>query len=318
MKSEDLQQLLAEIKIVLASDPSATFAIVGLTPATFDVLAYFRAIQAEARCLGIYDPQCHADHQVCKPVSELAEAAPTTVILSSDENKEELLDSIMPFIPAKVRILIGGYGHFTFRHPIYDRITRNPLVPSLANGYPNSLIHLFQCLQNAARQHLKGVVVEFGMFKGGTTALLAQFVSELGQDWKVIGFDTFAGFPSRRSPLDMYNHPDCIYPDERAVRSYVEPLGVEVVAGDIVETVKRLASEQIVLAFVDTDNFSSAHAVLDIIQDRVVKGGAIVFDHFTGRSRHLYTLGERIAAKRLLDDPRYFNLHDSGVFFKQQ
>jgi hypothetical protein len=82
--------------------------------------------------------------------------------------------------------------------------------------------------------------------------------------------------------------------------------------------VKRLASVQIVLAFVDTDNFSSAHAVLDVIQDRVVKGGAIVFDHFTGRNRHLYTLGERIAAKRLLDDSRYFHLHDSGVFFKQQ
>jgi len=318
MKSEDFQQLFAEIKMVLVGDPSATFAIVGLTPVAFDVLACFRAIQAEARCLGIYDPHSHADHQACKPVCELAEVRPTAVILSSDENKEALLDAIIPFISTKVRILIGGYGHFTYRHPIYDRITRNPLVPSFANGYPNSLIHLFQCMQNAARQHLRGAVVEFGMFKGGTTALLAQFAKELGQDWKVIGFDTFAGFPSRRSPLDMYNHPDCVYPDEQSVRSYVEPLGVEVVAGDRVETVKRLASVQIVLAFVDTDNFSSAHAVLDVIQDRVVKGGAIVFDHFTGRNRHLYTLGERIAAKRLLDDSRYFHLHDSGVFFKQQ
>ncbi len=318
MKSEDLQKLLVEIKTVLASEPSATFAIAGLTPSAFDILACFRAMQAESQCLGIFDLESRADYGGCKPIGELPKAAPSTVILASDENKEALLNAIMPFISAKTRILLGGYGHFTFRHPIYDRITRNPLVPSLANGNPNSLIHLFQCLQNAARLHLKGTVIEFGMFKGGTTALLAQFVKELGQDWNVIGFDTFAGFPPRRSPLDMYSHPDCVYPDEQAVRSYVEPLGVEVMAGDIVETVKRLSSEQIVLAFVDTDNYSPAYAVLDVIQDRVVKGGAIVFDHYTGRNRHLYTLGERIAAKRLLEDPRYFNLHDSGVFFKQQ
>jgi hypothetical protein len=69
---------------------------------------------------------------------------------------------------------------------------------------------------------------------------------------------------------------------------------------------------------VDTDNFTSASAVLDIIQDRVALGGAIVFDHFTGRNRFLYTLGERFAAKRLLEDYRYFNLHDTGVFIKQR
>jgi hypothetical protein len=42
-----------------------------------------------------------------------------------------------------------------------------------------------------------------------------------------------------------------------------------------------------------------------------------VFDHFTGVDRFLYTLGERLAAKRLLDDSRFFNLHGTGVFFRQ-
>lgn len=318
MKSEDLQQILAEVKVVLAADPSATFAIVGLTPEAFDIRASFHSMLAGDRCLGIYDAHYSNRTDGCKHVGELTKAAPTLVVLASDESKESLIETILPFISAKTRIIMGGYGHFAFRHPVYDRITSNPLVPSLANGYPNSLIHLFQCLQNAARLGLKGVVVEFGMFKGGTTALLAQFAKALRQDWRVIGFDTFAGFPARRSPLDMYSHPDCVYPHLAAVRSYVEPLGVEVVAGDVVETAKRLAAEQIVLAFVDTDNFSSANAILDVIQDRVVRGGAIVFDHFAGRNRHLYTLGERMAAKRLLNDPHYFNLHDTGVFLKQQ
>ena len=42
-----------------------------------------------------------------------------------------------------------------------------------------------------------------------------------------------------------------------------------------------------------------------------------VFDHFTGTSRFRYTLGERIAGRVLLDDPRYFHLHGTGVFYRQ-
>lgn len=116
----------------------------------------------------------------------------------------------------------------------------------------------------------------------------------------------------------MYAHPDCVFTDVEAVRRFFEGRNVEVVAGDVVNTVSRLETEDVVLAFVDTDNFTPAAAVLEVILERVVVGGAIVFDHFTGRDRFLYTLGERIAAKRILGDSRYFNLHDTGVFLRQR
>ncbi len=48
------------------------------------------------------------------------------------------------------------------------------------------------------------MVAEFGMFKGGTTMLISKFIEEMGADWKVFGFDTFDGFPPRRSALDMF------------------------------------------------------------------------------------------------------------------
>src|SRR5580692_2085448 len=126
MKSEDLQQLLAETKTVLAGDPLATFAVIGMTSTAIDVLAWFRTIQAESRCLGIFTPDCNLDAKACKPLSELAKAAPTAVILADDEMKEDLLESVLPFISVKTRILLGGFGHFAFRDPIYDEITRNP------------------------------------------------------------------------------------------------------------------------------------------------------------------------------------------------
>jgi O-methyltransferase len=72
-----------------------------------------------------------------------------------------------------------------------------------------------------------------------------------------------------------------------------------------------------VLSFIDTDNYTSATAALEIAADRTVPGGAIVFDHFTGTDRFRYTLGERMAGQALLDDPRYFHLHGTGVFWRQ-
>jgi hypothetical protein len=142
----------------------------------------------------------------------------------------------------------------------------------------HSLPHLYQCLVNAARLGLTGVVAEFGMFKGGTTMFLARVIERLRADWPVIGFDSFAGFPPRRSPLDMYDHPECVFTDVEAVRRYLHGRNVEVVAGDIVETSVRLESEDLVQSFMDTDNYSSARAALEIVRERTLVGGAIVFD----------------------------------------
>ena len=318
MKAKDFDELAADVKEALAEDTNTTFAIVGHTPVSYEIVALFRSFGAEQRLLGVYSAKSpDKPNPLLRPMTQLAEDRPAFAIIAADAAKEEILEQAVPFLTSKTRVILAGYEHFGFRDPVFDEITAPAYVPSLANGYPNTLIHLYQVLANAARLELDGVVAEFGMFKGGTTLLLSRFVEQLGQSWRVIGFDTFDGFPARRSVLDMYSHPGCVFTDEAIVRRCVGDRNIEVVKRDLVDSVRRLEAESIVVAFVDTDNFSSANAVLDVIQDRVVCGGAIVFDHFTGRNRFRYTLGERLAAKRLLQDSRYFNLHDTGVFMKQ-
>lgn len=321
MDATALTQIADKLKEELARRPStAKAAIVGRTSAAFDLIAVFSAIGASGQLLGVYADEVAADGDFSqpRPMAQLANDVPDLVLIASDEDKEALLASALPYLTPATKILLGGFQHFRFRDKLFERETSNTFVPSFANGYPNSLIHIYQCLKNAARLNLQGVVAEFGMFKGGTTMLMSRFIETLGRDWKVYGFDTFSGFPPPRSPLDMYAHPDCVYLDLATVRRFFQDRNVEVVPGDVVETVALLADEDIVLAFVDTDNHTSSSRVLDVISDRVVIGGAIIFDHFTGRDRHLYTLGERIAAKRLLDDPRFFNLHDTGVFLRMR
>lgn len=176
---------------------------------------------------------------------------------------------------------------------------------------------MYQCLVNAARLGTSGVVAELGMFKGGTTMFLSKVIERLGASWPVIGFDTFGGFSLRRSPLDMYDHPGCVFTDLAAVRRYLDGRNIEIVPGDITDTCRRLEGEDLVLTFIDTDNHTPAKAALEVVRGRTVPGGAIVFDHFTGTSRFRYTLGERIAGRVLLDDARYFHLHETGVFYRQ-
>lgn len=293
--------------------------LLGATPVALQLLEGLIAIQCLSFVTGIYASNESSIGSVpIKRFDKLRMDRPTLVVVASDESKEQLLFEAVPHLDPRTKILIAGFAHFEFSDKTFDDEVGKALIPSLANGYPNSLIHIYQCLRNASRLGLQGVVAEFGMFKGGTTMLISRFIERIGANWKVYGFDSFSGFPPPRSPLDMYSHPDCVFLDELLVRRMFEERNVEIISGDIVHTVDQIKSQPIVLAFVDTDNFSPASAVLDVIQEQVVPGGAIVFDHFTGRNRFLYTLGERIAAKRLLDDCRYFNLHDTGVFLRQK
>ena len=82
--------------------------------------------------------------------------------------------------------------------------------------------------------------------------------ADVEKDWPVIGFDTFGGFPPRRSPLDMYQHPRCNFTDLAAVRRYLGRRDIEIIVGNIAGTCRRLDGEDLVLTFIDTDNYTPA------------------------------------------------------------
>lgn len=239
------------------------------------------------------------------------------VVICDDHGKEHHLRTYAAHhVGPPPQMVIAGTGHLDFLNDEYAKLDQPALVPSYATGYPNTRIHIYQCLEAAARLGLTGAVVELGAFKGGTTAWLARVVQHLGLESRVIGFDSWDGFPARRSPLDMYEHPRCVFRDVDAVRAYVEPFGVELVDGDISDTCTALEGVPVLLCFVDTDNYSPARAALEVVADNVVRGGAIVFDHYTTEPEFLYTLGERMAGQDVLRSRPFLNLHDTGVFLR--
>ncbi|MGH3549933.1 MAG: TylF/MycF/NovP-related O-methyltransferase [Pseudonocardiaceae bacterium] len=321
MRIEDYAKLLEDVEHELFSG-ARSVGILGLTPVTTQLLRSLAPSGLVQAVQAVYVPE--GDPGLTSPLivpvrwfEALARAQHDVLVIADDAKKEDLLLMALPFIKGIPKVVVAGYGHLAFRDELFFEELGQLLVPSLANGYPNTLTHLYQCLANAARLGIDGVVAEFGMFKGGTTMFLSRIIEKLGMNWLVVGFDTFGGFPPRRSPLDMYDHPDCAFADLPAVKRYLNGRNIEIVVGDIVETCNRLDDEELILSFIDTDNYNSARAALEVVQDRTVVGGAIVFDHFTGVDRFRYTLGERIAGSVLLGDFRYFHLHDTGVFYRQ-
>ncbi|MBB5053608.1 MULTISPECIES: TylF/MycF/NovP-related O-methyltransferase [Afipia] len=318
MQDDDLAKLKLRLReeIVARSAP-VKVAIVGWTPTAIELASHFALMSGNALLSGIYADGAGEGAGV-QSLDRLEVDRPDIVVIAEDDDKEKLLEGVAKYLPAATKLLVGGFGHFNFRDEVFDRIRQESFIPSFANGYANSLVHIYQCLRNAHRLGLQGVVAEFGMFKGGTTMLISRFIEEMGANWKVFGFDTFGGFPPKRSALDMYAHPDCVFRNSALVKSVFAGRNVEIIEGDIVATVGCLRDQDLVVSFVDTDNFTSASAIIDVIKDRTIRGGAIVFDHWTGSSRHLDTIGERIAAKTLASDDRYFNLHGTGVFLRVQ
>ena len=321
MKDEDYEKLIDDLEAEILRG-AAPVAILGLTPVALRLLRSLAGCGLAPVVEAVYD--AGADRLAGLPlavpvraVADLARSGCKVLVVASDERKEELLEDALAHLAGAPKVLVAGCAQFAFRDPLLDEVLALTPIESLANGYPDILVHIYQCLRNAARLGLRGVVAEFGMFKGGTTMIMARIIEKLGTGWPVIGFDTFQGFPPRASALDMYDDPGCRFDDVELVRSYLSRWNVEIVPGNIVETAARLRHEDVVLTFIDTDNFTAARAAVEVVRDRTVTGGAIVLDHFTGGGRFRYTLGERMAATSLLDDPRYITLHGTGVFLRQ-
>lgn len=299
---------------------SERVALLGFTPAAIEIRARLNAAGLAGCVLGVFDPRPGEHDGEPKPLKALPELAPDLLVVCANAEKEELLLAYREVGGERAQlpdVVVAGTAHLCFRDPLFAELDAPALVPSYATGSPHTRVHLFQCLKAAAENGLRGAIVEFGAFKGGTTAWLARTAHRLGlRDVKVIGFDTWAGFPERRSLLDLYEHPRCVFGDLPAVRAYTEPYGIELVPGDISETYRRLEGEPLLLCFFDTDNYSPTRAALELCVAQLVPGGAIVFDHVATTSDYVDTLGERIAAYELLGGRGLLHLHTTGVFVK--
>ncbi|PIQ95533.1 MAG: hypothetical protein COV67_14415 [Nitrospinae bacterium CG11_big_fil_rev_8_21_14_0_20_56_8] len=149
----------------------------------------------------------------------------------------------------------------------------------------------YQYLKQTAS--LEGDVAEFGVFQGGCSYFLATLLRHMGLDEKkrLWLFDTFQGIPDQ-SPLD---HAEKESFSAREVGRVRELFGgfpnVELVAGDVCETVGKSGMDRLALAHIDCDQHRPTRFLCETLYPRMVRGGILMFQNYSLGGAY----GERVA-----------------------
>jgi len=148
--------------------------------------------------------------------------------------------------------------------------------------------------------NVPGSIVECGVLYGGGLMSFAHFSTifePLNHSRKVIGFDTFSGFPEL-SEVDKRSQSDFAKEGEMSVDSYDDLIKsielydslryinhipkVELVKGDVTKTIPRYIQDNphvlVSLLYLDLDIYEPTKVALENFVPRMPKGSIIVFD----------------------------------------
>lgn len=147
---------------------------------------------------------------------------------------------------------------------------------------------LHQAVKWIAASHLAGDVVECGCARGGSAALMALSLRQLGEHRNLWLFDTFEGLPAPTANDPDYEIAELFTGSCLGQLDEVRELfraqgvadGVRFVKGLFQDTIPRSPIERIALLHIDGDWYDSVKVCLDELYDKVVPGGIIQFDDY--------------------------------------
>lgn len=143
--------------------------------------------------------------------------------------------------------------------------------------------------------NLPGAIVECGVFKGNSFFEFAHFrnLLETQNSRKLIGFDMFGEFPNTNFEGDKQKRLDFInetggkgisVQELHKAMKHKNISNYELIQGDITETLPKYCHDnpqlKIALLHIDTDIYEPAVTILENMYDKIMGGGAIVFDDY--------------------------------------
>ena len=208
-------------------------------------------------------------------------------------------------------------------HSAKQTANEKAFIPELCSAFETSPLPLIYKLQGFPRHvrrqdiarflakhelfklalHAHGSIVECGVFTGAgvfSWLHLSSTLEPYNHTRKIIGFDTFGGFPGiheedMKTGGSEHLHPGALatsttIKDEiehlAALHDLNRPLGhipkIEMIAGDACQTIPKYVERNphllISLMYLDFDIFAPTKAALEHLLPRVVKGGIVAFD----------------------------------------
>jgi O-methyltransferase len=194
------------------------------------------------------------------------------------------------------------------------------------------LLNAYDLVKRAEEKRLPGAIVECGVFKGGSAAMMTMAASP---DRKVWLFDSFEGLPEPtaedgamaveyagdRASGALEPIGQCVGPLDVVKELFFEKLGVapsrvEIRQGWFQETLPTARNEvgAIAVLRLDGDWYDSTKVCLDNLYDLVIRGGFVIIDDYGYWEGCRRAVDEFLAARGL-----QVTLHvvdDSGVWFE--
>ena len=144
--------------------------------------------------------------------------------------------------------------------------------------------------------NVPGDVIELGVYKGASLIRLATFRKILENDFsrKIIGFDMFGKFPHSRSNttsdiefIERFENAGGSGIKRSELKTILERKkleNIELIEGDIFKTLDHYLIQhpqtRISFLHLDLDVFAPTEYALNLLYERVVSGGVIVFDDY--------------------------------------
>lgn len=170
-----------------------------------------------------------------------------------------------------------------------DAYFRSAMAQHALTDQEKSLGWRIHTLLWAAQQalHVEGDFVECGVWKGFSFGVVTHYLKWASIPKNLYLYDTFSGIPEAYNSENRSNavyqqqnaeDPDAIF---KAAQARFEGMAnVYLVRGTVPETFVQACPEKIALLHLDMNSAASEIAALEVLWDRVVPGGLIVFDDY--------------------------------------
>ena len=152
-----------------------------------------------------------------------------------------------------------------------------------------TLVDKYRCyeLWNLVAQSakaLEGDILEVGVWKGGSGALLASQAARCGLSASVYLCDTFRGVVKTGPSDSIYKGGEHADTSRKTVEKLIDTLdlkNVEILTGVFPDdTAVNIADRKFRFCHIDVDVYQSAEDILEWVWGRLVRGGIIVYDDY--------------------------------------
>jgi macrocin-O-methyltransferase TylF-like protien len=163
---------------------------------------------------------------------------------------------------------------------IFERIAPYTMIGE------SRLYGLYHAVRTVIENEIPGDIVECGVARGGSAALLALALKGLGSDRVLWVCDTFEGIPAATEddPPEAQQYTGQLRGDYEDVKRLFRDLGILdnciLVKGLFQDTLPTLKIKEIALLHLDGDWYESTKSGMESLYDKVSPGGIIQIDDY--------------------------------------